>query len=184
MRLATTIAGGLMIVLASSPALAEESVYTPIDLAACQQLPTDPDDPLASGQWICQGYLGIPVFISESDLRFFVSFGANAANEIAAHETLPPFNYINTTLEWRLDDDGVPFATILRYFADTGDGIGELEILVVAALGKGGVCHAAYVNASVNAEANIMARQAADLYGRNFSCGYHVPLWIGDPGGF
>ena len=168
----------------ATPVAAEESVYTDVGLEGCQQLPANKDDPLQSGTWVCAGYLGIPVRITESDLRFFVSYGDNAANEIAAHETLPPFNYINATLEWRLDDAGQPFATILRFFTDSGDGGPENQILVVTAIGPNGVCHVAYVNASVNAEANLLAQTAADLFARNFSCGYHAPLWIGDPGNF
>ena len=168
----------------ASPAKAEQSVYTTIDLASCAETPADKNDPLQSGMWLCEGYLGILVWISESDLRFFVSYGANAANEIAAHQTLPPFNYINSTLEWRLDDNGQPFATILRFFTDSGVGGPENQILVVTAIGPGGACHAAYVNASLNPEANLLAQTAADLFARNFSCDYHAPLWIGDSGGF
>jgi hypothetical protein len=166
------------------PAAAEESVYTEIDLATCAFKEPPPDDPLQSGAWQCAGYQGIPVYVVESDLRFFVSLGFNAANEIAAHQTLPPFNTINTTLEWRLGDDGIPFATILRFFADSFDGGPEIQILVVTALSEAGVCHAAYVNASVNADANITARQAADLFARNFDCDYHAALWIGERGVF
>jgi len=176
---------GIMICfVGSSPAAAEESVYTTIDLGECQQAPVDVKDPLQSGIWQCAGYLGIPVWITESDLRFFVSYGANAANETAAHETLPPFNYINSTLEWRLNDQGQPFATILRFFTDSGDGGPENQILVVTAISSSGICHAAYVNASANPQANELAQAAADMLARNFSCGYHLPLWIGDRGNF
>ena len=174
--------GIIMAVAAAAPAVAEESVYTTIDLGACSQGPVDAKDPLQSGIWQCDGYLGIPVWITESDLRFFVSYGANAANEIAAHETLPPFNYINSTLEWRLNDQGQPFATILRFFTESGDGGPENQILVVTAISPEGVCHAAYVNASVNSGANGLAQAAADMLARNFACGYHVPLWVGTRG--
>lgn len=171
---------GIMItVIAAAPAAAEESVYTTIDLGACPQAPIDVNDPLQSGIWQCAGYLGIPVWITESDLRFFVSYGANAANEIAAHETLPPFNYINSTLEWRLNDQGQPFATILRFFTDSGDGGPENQILVVTAISPDGACHVAYVDASRNPGANELAQAAADMFARNFTCGYHAPLWIG-----
>jgi hypothetical protein len=27
-----------------------------------------------------------------------------------------------------------------------------------------------------------LAQQAADLFARNFICGFHAPLWIGEPG--
>jgi hypothetical protein len=164
------------------PAKAEESVYTSVALESCALQPVNKNDPLESGVWICVGYQGIPVLIAEGDLRFFVSYGFEAAGQLAAQQTLPPFNTINSTLEWRLDDDGVPFATILRFFTDSGDGGPSEQILVVTALSEGGVCHAAYVNASVNADANVMAREAADLFARNFDCSYHAPLWIGARG--
>ena len=187
MRLRDLIAGfGLAVVLGagSMSANAAESEYTPIALDQCQALPIDPDDPLQSGGWACAGYLGVPVLIWESDLRFFVSYGVLGASQPAANETLPPFNYINDTLEWRLDDAGAPIATILRFFAETGDGGPETQVLVVTRLrDDGGVCHIAYVNASANPAANELARQAADLIAANFTCGFHVPIWIGDRGG-
>lgn len=164
-------------------AVGAESQYSSVALESCQQLPTDPANMLESGQWACTGYLGIPVLIRESDLRFFVTYGVNGANEPAAHETLAPFNYINDTLEWRLDDAGSPYATILRFFADSGDGGPETQVLVVTRIADDGVCHIAYVNASANPDANELARQAADLMATNFSCGFHQPIWIGVRGG-
>lgn len=177
------LAAAAVIVAATAlPATAEESVYTSIALESCALQPINKDDPLESGVWRCDGYQGIPVLIAEGDLRFFVSYGFDAANQLAAQQTLPPFNTIHSTLEWRLDDNGVPFATILRFFTDSGDGGPAEQILVVTTLSEGGVCHAAYVNATVNADANVMAREAADLFARNFDCGYHAPLWIGARG--
>ena len=176
------LTAALTLACLSLPASAQESAYTSVALESCQLAPVDKNDPLESGVWLCAGHQGIPVMIVESDLRFFVSYGLDAANQDAAHQTLPPFNTINTTLGWRLDDGGVPFATILRFFADSFDGGPGEQILVVTALSKAGVCHVAYVNASVNADANVIARQAADLFARNFDCGYHAPLWIGERG--
>jgi hypothetical protein len=77
----------------------------------------------------------MPVRVAEGDLRFLVSYGANAAGEIAAGQTVPQFNTINETLEWRLDGAGRAFATILRFFTD-GEGEKE-QILVVTRLGAG-----------------------------------------------
>jgi hypothetical protein len=172
----------LAVAILPLPASAEESAYTSIALESCQLQAPNPEDPLESGVWLCAGYQGIPVRIAESDLRFFVSYGFDAGNQQAAHQTLPPFNTIHTTLEWRLDDNGVPFATILRFFAESFDGGPAEQILVVTAISEAGACHAAYVNASVNADANVMARLAADLFARNFDCSYHAPLWIGARG--
>ncbi len=164
-------------------AAAQQSEYTSVALESCQQMQSDPEDMLESGRWICAGYLGIPVQLVESDLRFFVSYGVSPEGQLAAQQTLPPFNYVNDTLEWRVDETGVPYATILRFFADFGDGSPERQVLVVTRIAdEGGVCHIAYVNASANDDANALARQAADLMARNFTCDFHVALWIGDRG--
>ena len=170
------------VTLLAIPAEAEESVYTSLALESCKFVPPSPDDPLQSGLWLCSGHSGIPVRVAEGDLRFFVSYGPNAAFERAAAETLPQFNTINATLEWRLDDAGLPFATILRYFADYGDGGPPEQVLVVTRLGEEEVCHVAYVNASANPDANLLARQAADLIARNFLCDFHLPVIIGNRG--
>lgn len=170
----------LPLVLATGDAFAQQSTYTTVELSACSQAPVNPKDELASGLWRCRGYAGIPVMIAESDLRFFVSYGANAANEPAMSQTLPPFNYINDTLEWRLDQAATPYATILRFFTDTGDG-GERQILVVTRLGDA-ACHIAYVDALANSNANELARQAADLFARSFSCDVNSAIWIGAGG--
>lgn len=170
--------------VAASPANAAESHYTSLDLGECTQQPIDPNDMLESGNWVCQGYLGIPVLVSESDLRFFVTYGADGANQPAAHQTIPPFNLINDTLEWRVTDSGTPYATILRFIGEI-DLAENVEVLVVTRIAdSGGICHVAYVNASANANANELARQAADLIAPNFECDYHAALWIGDRGTF
>lgn len=170
--------------LAAAPgALAQQSEYTSLALQTCELVPSDPEDMLESGRFFCAGYLGIPVQIVESDLRFFVSYGVNAEGELAAHQTLPPFNYINDTLEWRLDDAGIPYATILRFFTDSGDDSPDQQVLVVTRIAaEGGICHVAYINASANDGANDLARQAADLLSANFTCDFHQPIWVGDRG--
>ncbi len=149
------------VTLLAIPAEAEESVYTSLALESCKFVPPSPDDPLQSGLWLCSGHSGIPVRVAEGDLRFFVSYGPNAAFERAA---------------------GLPFATILRYFADYGDGGPPEQVLVVTRLGEEEVCHVAYVNASANPDANLLARQAADLIARNFLCDFHLPVIIGNRG--
>lgn len=167
--------------LAASPALANgafESAYTKLDLANCQQEPLDPDDPVAGGSWWCQGHGGIPVRVAEGDLRFLISYGANAAQEPAAGQTLPAFNTIGTTLEWRLERNRsngslVPIATILRYFTESGTGE-KGQVLVVTKLGAPGqVCHIGYVDALLNRDANVLARQVAEQVAAGFVCGTH-----------
>ena len=172
---------------AAVPALADgafESAYTKLDLANCQQEPLNPDDPVAGGTWWCEGYGGTPVRVAEGDLRFLVSFGHNAADEPAAGETLPAFNTIGTTLEWRLGRDWatgsfVPIATILRYFTDSGTGE-KGQVLVVTKLGAPGqVCHVGYVDALLNPQANATARQVAEQVAAGFVCGTHQAGYYG-----
>lgn len=153
-----------------------ESVYSQLNLGQCQQEAPDPNDPLSGGVWWCVGYDGIPVRVAEGDLRFLVSFGVNAAAEPAAGQTLPQFNRIGTTLEWRLewhavDRLWVPVATVLRYFTER-ELAAEGQVLVVTKLGPPGeVCHIGYVDALLNPNANVIARQIAETQASSFVCG-------------
>jgi len=171
----------LLPILAAGPAAAENaSAYTKIDLAGCRAIPPDPDDPLESGAWWCDGYGGIQVYVSEGDLRFFVSYGETAPDELAARTTLPSFNHIGQTIEWRLAPDGKPFATILRFFTSGGDGAPEGQILVITRLGGAGqTCHLGYVDARINPDANAIARAVADNGAAAFDCGRDTPLQYG-----
>ena len=190
-RRAAAIAVGVPIVAAVSMfavgfagAQGYESAYTTIDLAQCQQEPLDPEDLVSGGIWWCPGYGDIPVRVAEGDLRYLVSFGAEAASEPAAGQTLQQFNRINQTLEWRLttnpaDGSKYPVATILRYFVEN-EGGPEGQVLVVTKLGgQGQVCHIGYVDALLTPDANVMARQVADSYAGAFMCGQHAAAYYG-----
>ena len=169
---ATIAAAVLAGFLATGPAAAENSsVYTKVDLAACREVPPDADDPLQSGVWWCDGYRGLPVYVMEGDLRFFVSYGEQAPDEPAARITLPSFNHIGDTIEWRLGPDGAAIATILRFYTDSGDGGPEGQTLVITKLGGAGqVCHLGYVDARLNPDANAIAREVADNASADFDC--------------
>jgi hypothetical protein len=172
---------------AATPAAAGEmvSAYTRLDLAACREVPPASDDPLPSGAWWCDGYEGVPVYVSEGDLRFFVSYGEGAADELAARTTLPAFNHPGGTIEWRLErgrDDGVlrPVATILRFYTATGEGQPEGQVLVITRLGgPGEICHVGYVDARLNPDANHIARQVADEAASGFVCGQETAFQYG-----
>jgi hypothetical protein len=169
-----------LLLLAAIPAGAENlSAYTKINLDACRAIAPAPDDPLESGAWWCDGHAGIPVYVSEGDLRFFVSYGEGAPDELAAMTTLPAFNHIGETIEWRLGPDGRPFATILRFFTSTGDAP-EGQVLVITRLGgPGQICHLGYVDARINPDANALAREVADNGARDFACGRDTALYYG-----
>lgn len=154
-----------------------DSAYTKIDLNACPYTPPASPEGTDGGRWTCAGYEGIPVHVAEGDLRMFVSFGANAADEPAAGQTLPQFNTINETLEWRLVSDGGgwrPFATILRWFPETADAVSGQsvtgQVLVVTRLGAGETCQVARIDAAAVRNANERAREIADTRARAFDC--------------
>lgn len=177
---------GLGLALSIAPPLvtpasaANSSAYTTLDLGQCRQEPPDPDDPLQSGVWWCEGHGGMPVYVAEGDLRFFVSYGEDAANEKAAVTTLPGFNHVGGTIEWRLDDTGTPFATILRFYTADPEGGPEGQTLVLTRLGPpGAVCHMGYVDARQNPDANAIARDVVDNGARSFDCARETPLQYG-----
>lgn len=162
------ISGLLASALLSAGAQAEEigSAYTPLKIEACENI-TPPDAVEYGSVHRCDGYGGMDVRVAEGDLRVFVSYGPKAAEQAAASETLPQFNTIGETLEWRLAD-GKPFATILRFRWDSDNGEGST--LVVTKLDGRDACHVAYVVATGNPKANDLAREVADGQARGFVC--------------
>ncbi|WP_321501194.1 hypothetical protein [Breoghania sp.] len=158
--------------LAASAAERFDSAYTKLKLDDCMMTSVPSQEGTDGGSWLCEGYRKIPVSVSEGDLRMFVSFGDNAANEMAASQTLSGFNSVNETLEWRLVESGgrQPFATILRWFVQTGEG-GTDQVLIVTRLGLGATCQVARINATRTPDANTMAREIADTRARAFQCG-------------
>ncbi|MDA7946533.1 MAG: hypothetical protein MPJ78_03560 [Hyphomicrobiaceae bacterium] len=166
------------------PASAGEisSAYTSLDLDKCNLTASNPNE----GGWAvfeCIGHKGMRVRVAEGDLRYFVSFGPNAEKQIAATQTLTPFNTIHKTLEWRVerkDGEWAPFATILRYFWDSNGKKGQT--LVVTKLEDGEACQVAHIVANRNPKANELAQKAADTHARTFRCGETQTLRFG-PGG-
>jgi hypothetical protein len=162
------LAAILAVWLPSFGAAAEEisSAYTTLKPDACRDA-----TPLDAGGYgsvfMCKGYDGIDVRVAEGDLRMFVSYGPDAATQTAAEQTLPQFNTVGETLEWRLAG-GKPFATILRFRWDSDNGQGST--LVVTKLGQTDACHVAYVTATGNPNANVLARKVADTLSRGFDC--------------
>jgi hypothetical protein len=64
----------------------------------------------------------------------------------------------------------MPIATIVRYHtADPETGEDKGQVLVVTQLVEGNSCHIAYIDALANADANVLAREAADRSG-DFDC--------------
>ena len=105
----------LALVIAGSQAAAAESVYTKLVFDDCVTLSTD----LQGGRLHCPGYKGYGITFEEGDLRQAVRFGHVGNDEL--FESFGVFNRINDTIEWRLDDNGVPRAAILRWFLENPD---------------------------------------------------------------
>ena len=162
---------GALLGLAAAPAHAEfTSAYTDLDLDQCLVL--EADDFGAS--WSSPRYKRYPLLVMEGDLRFALAYGFNVDAEPVSFQTLPPFNYLGAKLEWRLSNDlgrWMPVATIVRYHtANIETGEDEGQVLVVTQVMEGNTCHIAYVDARANADANELARQAADRMAGRFDC--------------
>jgi hypothetical protein len=167
--MAAYLAGSLVAGVAPAAAQPATSIYTDLDLTRCTIMKTDD----FGSTWACPGLKGIPVMVAEGDLRMFVSFGLSSTTEKAATQTLPPFNRLGDTIEWRVDGASgrwLPYATILRYFTQRDTGEPEGQVLVVTKFAAGATCQVALVDALANPDANELARAAADLKARDFDC--------------
>jgi hypothetical protein len=157
-------------------AQSNDSVYTKLDLDnECSVIEADD----FGAMFACPGYKGIPVMVAEGDLRMFVSYGLNSTNEVAAEQTLTPFNTIGETIEWRLGTTEfgmAPIATILRFFTD--DGMGDKQqYLIVTKVKMGETCQVARINASKYKDANQIARDVADNMVPGFTCDNQPIEW-------
>ena len=73
--------------LLAAPASAQqiESSYTDLNLNVdCTVIESDDFGTM----WACEGLKGIPVMVTEGDLRMFVSYGLHSTTEKAAEQTL------------------------------------------------------------------------------------------------
>jgi hypothetical protein len=196
MRSITILASILALCAFASDAVAQwartaagtvERAYTPLDLKKCKHKPgREVED---YGSWRCSGYGGINIYVTAGDQRSYISYGPNAAKELAAQQTLASFNSPGQTIEWRIEHltNGTmrPFATILRWNTtvldkETNNVAGQ--VLVVTRLGPGGVCHVGYVDGRANANANELAVQIADQHAHTFKCGNDKSIVLGVKG--
>ncbi len=149
------------------------SAYTRLDLESCRVIAQNRDE----GGWValrCAGYGGIPLFVTEGDLRFDVDAGV--ANDQFA--TLATFNTLGDTVEWRMRD-GKPFAVIFRYNDDALE-TPERSVLAIEKIGTSGApgCRVAQI-AGDTPRANRRARQIADRDAASFDCSKE-PRYIGN----
>ncbi len=177
------LAAAVWIGLGAAHAQQVDSAYSKIDLQTCPLVEQNEEE-AGWSVWRCVGYQGRPLFVAEGDLRFFMWLDRQKSSESLAGQTLPPFNHVGSTVEWRLKSTGGnwrPFATILRYHTSYGDGK-DGQVLVVSQLQPGNSCHIAYIDALTNKNANHMARDAADRFAGTFDCAQDEVRRIGEPG--
>ncbi|MCR9136819.1 MAG: hypothetical protein NXI27_12530 [Alphaproteobacteria bacterium] len=176
----------LLLVGLTGPVKAAESVYTKIEFPTCVGLSSDDQ----GGHLHCPGHGGYAVVFKEGDLRQAVQFGHVAQGDV--FESFGAFNRVNDTIEWRLDEDGIPVAAILRWFLEnpdpkTGSPSPQStgQVLVISRVGQPGNAHSCvigYVDALANSNANVLARNVADTMAVNFVCGGGTPIFHGDRG--
>jgi hypothetical protein len=128
---------------------------------------------------VCAGRGGYRIFVDEEDLRETLTVGRTmrqARREPAASDRFGAFNGYDDTAEWRSGMDGRPYALIVGWShadADNLDVTGRpksARLLVVIRLPPGPVCKVAVIDRAANADANALARKAADDIARNFKC--------------
>ena len=156
------------------------SAYSSIDLDLCPV--TERDDESSSVLMRCADFNGHRIEILEGDLRFYLIIDDPERKKLLSGQTLPAFNHLGQVIEWRLDEKGEPFAIIVRYLTDEDRGDGTYERgqkLVVSKIGEE-ACHVATVDARAHADANMLARRAADEHARDFRCGEDSAIAAGE----
>jgi hypothetical protein len=155
-----------LLLLASAPAWANTSLYTPTDGAACKTMREDAIGAENGGMtdWSCPAPKGFKAFFTAAD--FYE--GVRLAREVQKPPKSDYFGVhgkLGEKLEWRLAPDGVPVAAILRFTADEVDGSGTMHPgapkLLVMKITKQGSCPVGQVAAN-RPNANEAAREFAD----------------------
>jgi len=185
--LRSTLALAALAVVPATAASAQEfaSQYTSTAVKQCKLIDRAPKDEGNWSIWLCPGIAGYVVRLTEDDLRMTISVGRNlkeAEDAPVAKHQFPSFNMVGDTLEWRTFR-GKPFAVIhRRTLADTsGPKPVNYGLLIVTRLNP--TCHAAYIDVRANAPANAneLARKAADQHGSIFDCN-NDPIVFGKRG--
>ncbi len=169
-----------------------ESSYTSIAEKSCRKFHVVKiDDSEYAASRVCPGRGGYKVFIDEEDLRETLTVGRTikqAAKEPAAHDHFGAFNGYDDTVEWRSGNDGKPYALIVGWSYADNDNLEttgrpkSVRLLMVMRLPPGPVCTVAEIERAANADANELARKAADEVARNFKCDSDTVQVIGKHG--
>lgn len=176
----------VLAIAAAFPSFAAESVYTDLLLEKCKSLvEPDPDEP--GGDFmssLCPGLGEYQVLFKEGDLRQSIHYGHLKKSIIDhAFESFGQFNNMNPKIEWRVGDDGKPYAAIQRFFV--GDAENQGQVLVISRVGQPGDeegCPVGYIDAIANKNPNGLAREVADTIAASFQCGKDTADYHGTRG--
>ena len=177
--LAAALAAGHM-------AQAAESVYTDLLLDKCKALvEPNPDEP--GGDFMsssCPGLGNYQVLFKDGDLRQSLHYGYLKKSIVDhAFESFGQFNNMNPKIEWRVGDDGKPYAAIQRFFV--GDAENQGQVLAISRVGQRDDqegCPVGYVDALANKNPNEIARDVADTIAAAFQCGKDTADYHGTRG--
>jgi len=157
------------------------SVYSALDLRKCAIVKKTKET--ASVVQRCTVSGNFQLYVAEDDLRFFVGYGPNGQKQKAFGQTLAPFNSIHNTIELRTRPGArQPFAAILRYLTEGGDGERKGQVLVVTKIDGREACHMAYIDALANPNPNALAQRTADSMAASFKCRSNAPRVVGAKG--
>jgi hypothetical protein len=183
---AASAAAALFCISLGAHAQAAESAYTDLVLDTCKAIvEPNPDEP--GGDFIatlCPGYGEYKVLFKEGDLRQSIHYGYLSKSIIDhAFESFGQFNNMNPKIEWRIGDDGRPYAAIQRFFI--GDADNQGQVLAISRVGQPDDtegCPVGYVDALANKNPNELAREVADTIAASFRCGKHTADYHGTRG--
>jgi hypothetical protein len=174
MRTIMAVGPAAILLTVAAPATAQHatSAYTPLNTNRCQVLSRIVEGESIS--WRCPGRDGIALYVNSGDGRYELDAGV-ADDE---WRSIPAFNQIGNTVEWRLRG-GRPFAVIYR-LTSVDPATDPNSMLIVETIGRAGRpgCEVGRVNA-LRADANARARAEADLRAGAFRCGRDQPSEIG-----
>lgn len=180
---------------ATSTASAQQNIsqYTSVAAKTCKKFDvTKVENDELGASFECKGLPGYTVVLGEDDLRTTVAIGFNrkqAQEQPSFSQGFSPFNYVNDTLEWRIDaKTKKPFATIQRWritdneSADARGRPKSVGLLVVTRIPPGSSCHVAYIDVAANENPNALAQKAADELAAKFDCEKDSIHFIGNKG--
>lgn len=177
----------IAVVPISSAAQNYDSIYTTYNWQKdCDRVDPPPaeGDPQMGADLVCPGPNGLKLMLADGDARVSMDYGPVPA--FGPWESFRSFNMVHGTVEWRRQPVGGQlwaFATIQRWSVWMAEQ--EYEMLVVSTVSDGAgseSCIVAVIDANRTADANVLARQVADRYASDFTCGSDRSRAFGDVG--